>query len=88
MTTNTAYPSYPPHMATLDQENEWMVGWNDYQRTMASEAGFRFFIRVGRAGGPQGAFRWVIKEVDTDRPVEMFEDRGEAFKALDAMEVN
>ena len=87
MNQYTAYPSHPPYMATLDQENEWMVGWNDYQRTMASDAGFRFFIKVCRKGGPQGEFFYMIKDFADNLPVVSYEDRGEAFKALDRMEV-
>lgn len=86
MTNTLTHPGPFPYMATIAEENDWLMAMNDYDATTAAERGDLYYLKATRNGGPAGTIYWSIKECMTDRLVEMFEDRSEALKALDALE--
>lgn len=75
-----------PYMATIAEENEWLMAMNDYEATNAADKGYTYYVKGLRNGSPSATIIWWVKETLTDRPIDGFEDRMEALKALDAME--
>jgi len=80
-------PARLPRMATIDQENEWLWHYNEYSAANAADEGFTYYLKGLRNGSASGSIVWMVKEVGTDKTVEMFQNQDEALKALDAMEV-
>jgi len=80
-------PARLPRMATIDQENEWLVDYNRYHAALAADKGYAFYLKGVRIGSPSASIIWWIKDAATHRIIDCFEDRDEALKALDAMEV-
>ena len=87
--SNTAitipHPGFPPRMATIAEENEWLVRYNRYHAADV-DRGYAFYLKGVRIGSPSAAIVWWIKDAATHRLIDCFEDRDEALKALDAIE--
>ena len=92
MTTTTTndfqHPGRFPYMATIAEENEWLSAYNRYHAALAADKGYAFYLKGVRIGSPSASIIWWIKDAATHRLIDCFEDRDEALKALDAMEVN
>ena len=84
--SNTRPPARAPYMATIAEENEWLRETNEFYAAAAADFGFTHYVKGLRNGSAAAAIVWFVKEVGTDRTVEMFEDRIEALSALDMIE--
>jgi len=85
--SNIHHPGFPPHMASIVEENEWLVDYNRYHAALAADKGYAFYLKGVRIGSPSASIVWWIKDAATHRLIDCFEDRDEALKALDALEV-
>lgn len=86
MTNILTDPGPFPYMATIAEENEWLIATNEYEAVEAAEKGYTFHLKAQRNGSPSAQIIWWIKETETGRLIEGFENRDEALKALDASE--
>lgn len=80
-------PARPPYMASIAEENKWLIATNEYEEATATERGDTHYLKGMRTVSPYSAIIWWIKEAATNRFIDGFETRDEALKALDAMEV-
>lgn len=80
-------PARLRYMASIAEENEWLVDYNRYHAALAADKGYAFYLKGVRIGSPSASIVWWIKDAATHRLIDCFEDRDEALKALDAMEV-
>ena len=85
--TNLNPPARPRYMASIAEESEWLVDYNRYHAALAADKGYAFYLKGVRIGSPSASIIWWIKDAATHRLIDCFEDRDEALKALDAIEV-
>jgi hypothetical protein len=86
MNTTLTHPGLFPYMATIAEENEWLVRYNRYHAAIAAERGYRYYVKGLRNGTPSAMIIWWVKDTATHRLIDCFEDQIEAVLMIDAME--
>ena len=86
--SNIHHPGLFPYMATIAEENEWLVRYNRYHAAIAAVRGYRYYLKGVRIGSPSASIVWWIKDAATHRLIDCFEDQIDALAAVDAMEFN